>query len=115
MAFEIRRLVFAPSREEWENMREKLRKVKLLDASKLTHKIKLNFTFYGDSLVARLYDDPKKSALAANTRRQSILEATVSNFHSRLHIRTKPVGKQGWGGQTRHKRFGNFVRQLDII
>ena len=90
--------VFAPSREEWENMREKLRKVKLLDASKLTHKIKLNFTFYGDSLVARLYDDPKKSALAANTRRQSILEAKVSNFHSRLHIRTKPVGKQGWGG-----------------
>ena len=90
--------VFAPSREEWESMRQKLQKVKIMDASKLAHKIKLNFTFHGDSLVAKLYDDPKKSVLAADTRRQPILEATVSNFHSRLYIRAKPVGKQGWGG-----------------
>ena len=90
--------IFAPSREEWENMREKLRNVKLMDPSKLAHKIKLNFTFHGDSLVAKLYDDPKKSVLAVDTRRQPILEATVSHFHSRLHIRAKPVGKQGWGG-----------------
>jgi hypothetical protein len=79
-------------------MRQKLQKVKIMDASKLAHKIKLNFTFHGDSLVAKLYDDPKKSVLAADTRRQPILEATVSNFHSRLYIRAKPVGKQGWGG-----------------
>jgi len=90
--------VFAPSLEEWNNMREKLQKVKLIDATRLKHKIKLNFTFQGDSLIAKLYDDPKRSALAFDHKRRPILEACVSNFSSRLHERIKPVGRQGWGG-----------------